>query len=510
MLTPSDAGALAARLSTAFADQDRVSTAYDAEALLSSVLGRLRMGGYRGDLLRGLCLDLCDTLAADESSVATGILRTFATVGIDDEVRDHGAALAAKADQAAPAWAAELGQAIPGACWLATDEYGESVTCTAEFSYPTPGDRHSLVVRVDPLWHGAITSMGAPYMTEEKSDVRGIVKLAGKLGVGMRDLPPGEGAALLRTGVNELIHRDSAPWMERDPEDFQDTMGLLAVAGQRVRALAAAGADDVSGEAAPAGMEPAAVVAGRWPEEERERLVAEFRGSPEAQGLEGPVAGFLPKDIVDLCVDCLGRDPLRPGPLLFRRLLEDVIPARLIIPVRVADQVPPVVKAWATWITDRVDLPKKLRRRMMSDLKDPLREFPATLAAAGALPSSRYYQDFPDDVLADDIRCQRAIERRHIAVPLPHDRPEGADNADAAEPQGRSEITRLWLAEREVPLGEWQAYQALVEVLWDDDQADVTDQALRMLHDGTDRAAILDELARQPLEAASRPAAESS
>jgi hypothetical protein len=115
-------------------------------------------------------------------------------------------------------------------------------------------------------------------------------------------------------------------------------------------------------------------VASPWPLEERERLIAEFSRAPQSRDLTSAVARFLPRELVMLCVDYLGTDPLRPGPLLFRRLLRDVIPTHLVLPARVAADVPPVIRAWAHWTADRADLPKRLRRRFLSELEDDLRE----------------------------------------------------------------------------------------------------------------------------------------
>jgi hypothetical protein len=159
-----------------------------------------------------------------------------------------------------------------------------------------------------------------------------------------------------------------------------------------------------------------------------------------------------------------------------------------------------VIRAWAAWTAGRASLPKRLRRRLLSELDDELREFPAVLAAASQQPHNRYFQDLPDDVISDDIRCQQALQRRHLAVPLHRDRAEGTATLDAAEPPGRARITELWLAGRGVPRDERASYQAVVEELWTGEPPQVTEQALRMAADGMSRDAILGKLAqdRQP------------
>jgi hypothetical protein len=206
------------------------------------------------------------------------------------------------------------------------------------------------------------------------------------------------------------------------------------------------------------------------------------------------VARFLPRDLVAFCADYLGRDPLRPGPLLFRRLLRDVLPMQLVLPARLAGDVAPVTWAWAAWTADRANLPERLRRRLLLELDGELRKFPAVLAAASQKPHNRYFQDLPDDVISDDTRCLQALQRRHLAVPPYHDRAEGTATLDAAEPSGRAKITELWLAGRGIPPDEQASYQAVVEELWAGEPPQVAGQALRMAADGLSRDAVLDKL----------------
>jgi hypothetical protein len=490
LLTAGDASAVAGRLMDTFADRDRVSCAYDAEATVSSVAGRMAQAGFAGDRLRDACLDISDALAASSAPLAAGILGAFAVAGPDSAVRDHARTLADAAGRTAPAWAAELGRAIPGRCWVTTDSFRESTVLLCEFSYPTRGNRHAVLARLDPVWHDAVSSLAAPFLEEEGSlDAGSAMGLARRLGADLREVPSAEAAGLLRAGLDAFARHGPAPWAKRDSEDYRTTLGLAVLAGQRARELAAA-----AGSAGRAAEAPSGATADRWPPGERERLVAEFYRSPQGRALTGVVAGFLPRDLVAFCADYLGRDPLRPGPLLFRRLLRDVLPMRLVLPARLAGDVAPVVRAWAAWTADRGNLPKRLRRRLLSELDDELREFPAVLAAASRKPHNRYFQDLPDDVISDGTRCQQALQRRQLAVPLYHDRAEGTGTLDAAEPSERAKITELWLAGRGIPRDERASYQAVVEELWAGEPPHVTEQALRMAADGLSRDAILDKL----------------
>jgi hypothetical protein len=490
LLSARDASAAAGRLMGAFADQDQVSCAYDAEATVSAVAGRMAQAGFAGDRLRDACLDICDALAASSAPLAVGILRAFAVAGPDSAVRDHAGTLADAAGRTAPAWAAELGQAIPGKCWVTTDPFRESTVLLCEFRYPARGNRHAVLARLDPVWHDAVSSLAALFLEEESSlDAGSAMGLARRLGADLREVPPAEAAGLLRAGLDAFARHGPAPWAKRDSEDYRTTLGLAALADQRAGELAAAA--EGAGQATEA---PSGTTAGRWPPGERERLVTEFYRSPQGRTLTGVVARFLPRDLVAFCADYLGRDPLRPGPLLFRRLLRDVLPMQLVLPARLADDVAPVIRAWAAWTADRASLPKRLRRRLLSELDGELREFPAVLAAASQKPHNRYFQDLPDDVISDDTRCQQALQRRYLAVPLHHDLAQGAGTLDAAEPSERAKITELWLAGRGIPRDERASYQAVVEELWAGEPPQVTEQALRMAADGLSRDTILDKL----------------
>lgn len=490
LLPARDASAAASRLTVAFAERDRVSCAYDAEATVSSVAGRMAQAGFAGDRLRDACLDICDALAASSAPLAVGILRAFAVTGPDSAVRDHARTLADAARRTAPAWAAELGQAIPGKCWVTTDPFRESTMLLCEFSYPTKGNRHAVLARLDPLWHGAVSSLAAPFLEEEGSlDAGSAMGLARRLGADLREVPSAEAAGLLRAGLDAFARHGPAPWAKRDSEDYRTTFGLAVLADQRARELAAAA--EGAGQAVEA---PSGTTAGRWPPGERERLVAEFYRSPEGRALTGVVARFVPRDLVAFCADYLGRDPLQPGPLLFRRLLRDVLPMQLVLPARLAGDVAPVIRAWAAWTAGRASLPKRLRRRLLSELDGELREFPAVLAAASQQPHNRYFQDLPDDVISDDTRCEQALQRRHLAVPLYYDRAEGTGTLDVAEPSERAKITELWLAGRGIPRDERASYEAVVEELWTGVPPQVTEQALRMAADGLSRDTILDKL----------------
>src|SRR5258708_39482839 len=89
LLSARDASAAAGRLMGTFADRDRVSCAYDAEAMVSSAAGRMAQAGFAGDWLRDACLDICDALAASSTPPAVRLLRAFTVAAPASAVPDH-------------------------------------------------------------------------------------------------------------------------------------------------------------------------------------------------------------------------------------------------------------------------------------------------------------------------------------------------------------------------------------------------------------------------------------
>src|SRR6266581_3573455 len=179
--------------------------------------------------------------ARDVSAAAGRLMDAFAVAGPDSAVRDHARTLADAAGRTAPAWAAELGQAIPGKCWAATDPFRESTVLLCEFSYPARGNRHAVLARLDPVWHDAVSSLAAPFLEEEGSlDAGSAMGLARRLGADLRAVPSAEAAGLLRAGLDAFAQHGPAPWAERDSEDYRTTLGLAVLADQRARELAAA------------------------------------------------------------------------------------------------------------------------------------------------------------------------------------------------------------------------------------------------------------------------------
>ncbi|MGH3194366.1 MAG: hypothetical protein ACRDNT_00210, partial [Streptosporangiaceae bacterium] len=187
VLTAQDAGGVAAKLVSSLADRNRVACAYDAEAMASAVTGVLLQVGVTGARYRDACLDICDAVAASRRAGAAGALHALAVV-VPPDVRDHARRLADAAEGAVPAWAGELGQVVPGKCWMVTEPFGESTSLLCEFSYPGGTDRHALMVLRDLAWHGAASSLSAVYLDDsDAGETATTARWARRLGADLRE-----------------------------------------------------------------------------------------------------------------------------------------------------------------------------------------------------------------------------------------------------------------------------------------------------------------------------------
>ena len=122
LLSARDASAAAGRLMDTFADRDRVSCAYDAEATVSSVAGRMAQAGFAGDQLRDACLTSARRWPPAALRLPSGSCvrsRSQARIPPSGTMREP------SLTRTAPAWTAELGQAVPGTdLWPLLGRYG--------------------------------------------------------------------------------------------------------------------------------------------------------------------------------------------------------------------------------------------------------------------------------------------------------------------------------------------------------------------------------------------------
>jgi hypothetical protein len=487
---------------TVLLNQREVPGAYDAEVVISVLLGKLIQPRMSNSAVIGCLMDVIDELQRRGEDYSHPALRALAVLG-PPELREYAASAA---DQAAgtadgdPPWVPGLGNVVPGKCLLATEPFGEQQVLSCEFSYADGTQPHSVWAVFDTAWHGAATTL---VVTEELEKARRTLeKNVRKLDAELREIPAAEAAGMLLLGIEAFVEHGPPPGTDplRD-ERYAEACAVVCMAHHRATVLLG-----------PDGKVPAPGDAeARWPAAEREKLVAEFLASPQARNLRDGASRAMPGMLITSCVSQLGCEPDLIGPELLDRLLTWVIPGTILAPDHFGELIPPVIRAWTEWLAQRRGLGGNARKKLMSRLDALLRQFPARWNGPAASPLRRYVQDVPDDEAYRGDVILPLLERRTFAVPEPEDRPEGfseargAENAkktrrnrdlDAAYPDDREVITMHDASARGVPVQRFGSYLTVVEQLWANDPPEVWEAAQRLQKARLSRGKIMDKLAR--------------
>jgi hypothetical protein len=481
-------------------DPGRVPDAFEAEAMVGVLAGMVLQAGLDSGKAAAVLLDLVDELARTGRLHAYLGLQTLAVIG-PSAVRGPAATVArdisAVAEQAggAQAWTEQLGQVTAGACTALTDPYGETQTLLCEFAYAGGTRAHGVLATLDATWHGSVIALTIVDRPEQVR--RQLHKRARREDATVRDITAPDAGVRLQAGIDALLRHGRPPEMGLKDETYGELCASLCIARHR--------ADAMTG---PAGQPPEPVdVAAQWPQDARRQVAEEFLASPYGRDIKGLVARKLPQLLITTCASQLGCDPLLTGPLLLERILFHVFPRTLLGPDRFADEIPPFMRAWTSWLAERRDMPRRHRRRLLLRLEFLLIRFPVLWTGPSANPLRRYVQDLPDQVASDGEAMFGVMERRTFAVPKPGSRgddtvraPGGnparhVDALDPADENDRRLITLAGLRERGLPQQRLASHTAVIEQLWADDPAGAWAAARRMLAAGHTREAILDRLA---------------
>lgn len=480
-------------------DQREVPGAYDAEIVVSVLLGKLIQPRMSNSAVIGCLMDVIDELEHRGEDYSYPALRALAVLG-PPETRGYAASAADRAADVAdgvPPWVADLGNVVPGKCLLATEPFGEQQVLFCEFAYADGTRPHSIRAVFDAAWHGASTTV---VVTDELEKARRTLeKGVRKLDAELREIPAAKAAAMLLLGIEAFVAHGPPPGTNPlRGEWYAEACATICVAHHRATVLL--GPD--GNVTAPDDVEA------RWPAEEREKLVAEFLASPQARSLRDGASRAMPGMLITSCVSQMGCEPDLIGPELLDRLLTWVIPGTILAPDHFGELVPPVIRAWTEWLAERRGLHGNARKKLTSRLNALLRQFPARWNGPAASPLRRYVQDVPDDEAYRGDVVMPLLERRTFAVPEPEDRPEGFSEArgakktrqnrdlDAADPHDRKVIAMHDASARGVPVQRFGAYVTVVEQLWADDPPEAWEAAQRLQKARLSRGKIMDKLAR--------------
>lgn len=484
---------------TRLLDQREVPGAYDAEIIVGVLLGKLIQPRMPNSAVIGCLMDVIDELERRGEDHSYPALRALAILG-PPEIGGYAASAAERAAGTAdgvPSWVPDLGNVVPGKCLLAAEPFGERQVLSCKFTYADGARPHSVWAVFDTAWHGAATTLVVTDGLQKSR--RTLERDVRKLDAELHEIPAVEAAAMLLLGVEAFVAYGPPPGTTSlHDERYAEACATACVAHHRATVLL--GPDGKV--TAPDDVEA------RWPQEEREKLVAEFLASPQARDLRDGASRAMPGMLITSCVSQMGCEPDLIGPELLDRLLMWVIPGTTLAPDHFGELVPPVIRAWTEWLAERRGLHGNARKKLASRLDALLRQFPARWNGPVASPLRRYVQDMPDDEAYRGDVIMPLIERRTFAVPESEDRPEGLSEArgakkvrrsrdlDAADPGDRGLIAMHDASARGVPAQRLGTYVTVVEQLWADDPPEVWEAAQRLQKARLSRGKIMDKLAR--------------
>lgn len=393
--------------------------ALHAESAASGLIGQFQHRVPDAAALSDVLLDLVDALERTNRPEQYALLRALAAIGparIAEAARVAADRMLAGADPARagwqlPAWLPSVGQVAPGTCLRWTDRFGEAEHFLLTYRYAKGGAEHALYVTRDHSWHGALWS--SALVAEDRLDkvTEEFGKQARKEGVTLDVIPAREAHDALRDAALAFLeHRHGPPeagdgWPDRA---FFETLSLTVHRGATLQAEVA---PDVLAIGTSTVHTPSAL---SWRAQDAEELHVRFLASPEGARLTGPAARTLPLNLMRLSADFMGRDPRRIGPRTLDRLLGELLPASLLAPDILLEELPAAVEAWFGWL-GATYLPAGERKAVARQVRKLAARLPK-LARVAHNPMRPYIADVQGNG-HDGAILQAVLERRSFAVP---------------------------------------------------------------------------------------------
>jgi hypothetical protein len=345
-------------------DLGRLDTAFDAELLLSALLGGVYAGTApdRGQALAAFARELDEHLAhagTGPARLARAVLA--ALTGGDASTPNPGED---------PPWLGQLGGARVTGGWAYGDRYGDQTSYVVTFGYreePLGGPEHAVLILVD---HNlgmvkdlVVAAPAGPVLDRLRESVTSDPDA-------MTWLAEVDPATVRAAAAGYLRATDNAPQLPDSP-GLPENRVLVAArlatlpplappvpdgVGSEPAADAAAGEDAVAG----ADGEP---LGGGEPDE-RAALIAQFLQSPEARlsglaragGDRGEAVSYGLGLIVDFA-QARGADPLRWSPRAVELFLMDWVHGRAVLDENDARNLPDTLGAWVLWSGRLLGLP---------------------------------------------------------------------------------------------------------------------------------------------------------
>jgi hypothetical protein len=383
---------------------EALDDALDAELYTSELLGSWWGKAYGGkDAEVELGERLVAYTARKQRAGAVALLRTVAVLGTDRQREQAAAAADALVASGAeePGWVRALGTERVAEAWEYGDVYGDqtSVLLVVERA----GVRHGVAVLIDHTFEGiAKDAFAVDTPQDALTDVRGFAEDPVAY---VHEITPAAAAELLvpALGASDAV-AGAGPELPVSDE-FAAARALLAA---RVRLLPAV----VPGpEPAPALPDQAA----------RTAVVDEFLASADARDLPPGARGCV-ELLVDFGHEIDPARPLRVGPTLIDRFLDETLNDGPEISEAEFEALPATLRAWARWAGWRADLPEPA----IGELLDAVDDMVSGIGPidAGAIDAGAIVGEVADAYLAgldldgmspEDLRD--VLARRMFAMP---------------------------------------------------------------------------------------------
>jgi hypothetical protein len=384
---------------TAASGIGEVDCAYDAELLLSTLLGSV-YGHLQPD--RGAGADSFATVLRAHLATSTEPVAPVVAAVLD-------ALTGARSIADGPQWIESLGRVRVTGGYAYGDRYGDQTSYLATYAYQDErvgGPDHGVLVLVDHNLGTAQEVLLVTPVAESLAALREGVASDPEAMTWMAELDP---AAVRAAATAYLRATDLAE--QTPPESLAANRALalarLAIlpepaapeppapgppapgpaASQPAAAGEPAGDGAAAGEPAAAGVPAGDGAAAGVPVADA-GLVAEFLAAPEA-GLAGLAGATGPRqDTVSYCLGLVvdfatnRGDPLRWSPRAVRTFLTEWVHQRALLDADDAAALPDVLAAWVTWAGHRIGLPETAIRRTFAEIGAVRPEF-VRLCATG-------------------------------------------------------------------------------------------------------------------------------
>ncbi|WP_147257823.1 DUF1841 family protein [Pseudonocardia hierapolitana] len=472
---------------TAVRDVESASDALEAELHASGLLG-VWWGKYLIDADPEVVFGepLIAYAGRNRRSGAVGLLRLIAVLGTDRQREQAAAAADALVESGVrePGWVRELGTEQVTEAWRYGDVFGDQtgVLLVVERA----GARHGVVALVDHTLDGIVKDV---FVTDEPDAVLADIREIDDAVTHVRGITPEEAGAVL---VPAFAMTDRLAGADLEPPVDEEFGPSRALAVARVRLLPAP-----APAPAPAPLDATA----------RTAVVDEFLGSEEAHDLQ-PAARGCAELLVEFGSAVDPARPLRVGPGLVDRFLDETLNDGPEISDDEFEALPATVRAWASWAGRRAELPEAAMAVLLDEVDDMVCSIgrPSDPEAVPSDVADAYLAGLDlDDVQPEDL--PDVLERRMFAVPAVGTRigDEEFPFLDPSDPDDRGMLIEGEHPEYHEALAEPESdtvdgvsprlhitvHEIVANQLWDDDPPEVWRSAKRLSATGMDRHDVL-------------------